>query len=467
MREVEVAACEEMDGPTEDELEAIRAATFTVEEIDEREKVTDHDTAAFVDVLAASAGPAGRWIHYGLTSSDVLDTGLALQLRRVGEIVLPDARSAGGCARREGARARAHAVRRAHPRDPRRADDVRDQARRLRVRGRPQRAPARAGVRPGERSGRSRARSAPTRRPRRSSRNACWRDSGSSASRSPPRSSPATATPSCCRRSRWPAPGSSASRPSSATSRGPRSGEVREPFARRAEGLERDAPQAQPDQVRAGQPGSRACCAATPRPALENVALWHERDISHSSVERMILPDSTILLDHLQRRVIGARGGDGRRRRADAREPRADPRRAVLPARAARARGDRASRATTPTGSSSGSPSRRSTSACRCASCSPRTRPAAGWTSTRSSTTRRSCATPTRSSTGSTRSRGLRAGTHLGPSHRKFRRREGLSHTSRTDPRLRLPHESPDQERSRRMQIRTHPDGVLEVRYTL
>ena len=39
--------------------------------------------------------------------------------------------------------------------------------------------------------------------------------------------------------------------------------------------------------------------------ALENVALWHERDISHSSVERVILPDSTILLDHLQRRVLG------------------------------------------------------------------------------------------------------------------------------------------------------------------
>src|SRR5437763_16552686 len=92
MRQVEVAAGEEMHGPTEQELDAIRAARFTVEAIAEREKVTDHDTAAFVDVLAASAGPAGRWIHYGLTSSDVLDTGLALQLRRVAELVLPDAR---------------------------------------------------------------------------------------------------------------------------------------------------------------------------------------------------------------------------------------------------------------------------------------------------------------------------------------------------------------------------------------
>ncbi|HEY2652558.1 MAG TPA: adenylosuccinate lyase, partial [Solirubrobacteraceae bacterium] len=39
--------------------------------------------------------------------------------------------------------------------------------------------------------------------------------------------------------------------------------------------------------------------------ALEDVALWHERDISHSSVERIIIPDSTILLDHLQRRTLG------------------------------------------------------------------------------------------------------------------------------------------------------------------
>ena len=58
----------------------------------ERERTTDHDVAAFVDVLSASAGPAGRWIHYGLTSSDVLDTALALQLQAARrEIVVPGA----------------------------------------------------------------------------------------------------------------------------------------------------------------------------------------------------------------------------------------------------------------------------------------------------------------------------------------------------------------------------------------
>jgi adenylosuccinate lyase len=70
-RQVEVAACEEMPGPSAADLEAIRAATFTVEAVEERERVTDHDVAAFVDVLSASAGPPGRWIHFGLTSSDV------------------------------------------------------------------------------------------------------------------------------------------------------------------------------------------------------------------------------------------------------------------------------------------------------------------------------------------------------------------------------------------------------------
>ena len=83
-RDVEVAAAEALDGPSEADLQAIRVATFTVEAVQERERVTDHDVAAFVDVLAESAGPAGRWIHFGLTSSDVLDTALALQLVEAG-----------------------------------------------------------------------------------------------------------------------------------------------------------------------------------------------------------------------------------------------------------------------------------------------------------------------------------------------------------------------------------------------
>jgi adenylosuccinate lyase len=93
--EVELAATEAWAAegvvPAEAGREARERAAFTVEAVEGREKVTDHDVAAFVDVVAASVGEHGRWIHYGLTSSDVLDTALALQLRRAGEVVLASA----------------------------------------------------------------------------------------------------------------------------------------------------------------------------------------------------------------------------------------------------------------------------------------------------------------------------------------------------------------------------------------
>ena len=85
---------------------------------------------------------------------------------------------------------------------------------------------------------------------------------------------------------------------------------------------------------------------------LEDVALWHERDISHSSVERVALPDATILLDYAQHLAARVVEGHDRGRRSDARQRRRHPRRAVLPARAAGPGGVRAARATTPTGSS-------------------------------------------------------------------------------------------------------------------
>ena len=95
-RDVELAAvavlAEQGVVPAAD-AEAIGGATFTVEAVQEREKVTDHDVAAFVDVLAESVGEPGRWIHHGLTSSDVLDTALGVQLRRAGEIIVAGARA--------------------------------------------------------------------------------------------------------------------------------------------------------------------------------------------------------------------------------------------------------------------------------------------------------------------------------------------------------------------------------------
>ena len=73
----------------DDDAATIRdRASFTVDAVKEREKVTDHDVAAFVDVVAESVGEAGRWVHHGLTSSDVLDTALGLQLSQAGLILV-------------------------------------------------------------------------------------------------------------------------------------------------------------------------------------------------------------------------------------------------------------------------------------------------------------------------------------------------------------------------------------------
>jgi adenylosuccinate lyase len=68
-------------------------ASFTVEAVEERERTTGHDVAAFVDVVSESIGDEGRWLHYGLTSSDVLDTALALQLVEAGALIVEGARA--------------------------------------------------------------------------------------------------------------------------------------------------------------------------------------------------------------------------------------------------------------------------------------------------------------------------------------------------------------------------------------
>ena len=86
--EVELAATDAWAAegvvPAEAAAACRERAAFTVDAVKERERTTGHDVAAFVDVVAASIGDDGRWIHYGLTSSDVLDTALALQLREAG-----------------------------------------------------------------------------------------------------------------------------------------------------------------------------------------------------------------------------------------------------------------------------------------------------------------------------------------------------------------------------------------------
>src|SRR4051812_28459597 len=91
--EVELAALDgwaELGAIPGSDVAAIRAgpAPPTAERVSEIEKTTDHDTAAFVDAVAEQLGAEGRWFHYGLTSSDVVDTALALQIRDAGELIL-------------------------------------------------------------------------------------------------------------------------------------------------------------------------------------------------------------------------------------------------------------------------------------------------------------------------------------------------------------------------------------------
>jgi adenylosuccinate lyase len=302
MRLVEVAACEELAGPSAEELDAIRAATFTVEEINEREKVTDHDTAAFVDVLSVSAGPAGRWIHHGLTSSDVLDTGLALQLRQVAELVLPDSRrlvEALAAAAREHVHTlcagRTHGIH-AEPTTfgiklAGFAFEAHRNADRL------DRAFAQAAV--GALSGAVGTYSAtsPEFEERVLARLGLAREPVST--QVVPRDRHAELLGAIA------LAGAGLERFATELRHLARTevGEVREPFGRGQKGSSSMPHKRNP--IKSEQVvGLARVLRGNALAALEDVTLWHERDISHSSVERVILPDSTILLDHMQRRVL-------------------------------------------------------------------------------------------------------------------------------------------------------------------
>jgi adenylosuccinate lyase len=303
MRQVEVAAAEELEGPTAEDLDAIRAATFTVEAIAERERVTDHDTAAFVDVLAGSAGPAGRWIHHGLTSSDVLDTGLALQLRRVAELVLPDSRRIVE-ALAEKAREYVHTltVGRTHGvhAEPTTfgvklasfAFEAHRNAERL------ERAFAQATV--GALSGAVGTYSAtsPEYEERVLGRLGLDREPASTQVVARDRHAELLTAIALA--------GAGLERFALELRHLARTevGEAAEPFGAGQKGSSAMPHKRNP--IKSEQVvGLARVLRANAHAALEDVALWHERDISHSSVERIIIPDSTILLDHLQRRTLG------------------------------------------------------------------------------------------------------------------------------------------------------------------
>jgi len=95
--EIELLACEAMAElgqiPKKDAAEIRKRARFSIREISEIEKRTNHDVIAFLENVADSVGPAARWIHQGLTSSDVLDTTLAVQLSEAGALLANDLKS--------------------------------------------------------------------------------------------------------------------------------------------------------------------------------------------------------------------------------------------------------------------------------------------------------------------------------------------------------------------------------------
>ena len=301
-RDVEVAACEEMEGPTPGDLEAIRGASFTVEAVTEREKVTDHDMAAFVDVLSESAGPGGRWIHFGLTSSDVLDTALALQLRAAGEVVLEGSR-----------RLRAALVSRAR--------EHRDTLCVGRTHG-IHAEPTTFGVKLAGLA--FEAHRNVERLERAFARAAVGAVSGAVGTY-------AATDPEFERRvlarlglEREPVSTQVVARDRHAELLGAiaLAGAGLERLATEVRHLQRTEVREVEEPFRAGQKGSsamphkrnpivseRLCGIARllrgyAQTGLENVALWHERDISHSSAERVALPDATILLDYAQHLAI-------------------------------------------------------------------------------------------------------------------------------------------------------------------
>lgn len=91
--EVELAVCEawtKVGVIPEEDMTKIRHATFDIEIMDETFKKTRHDVTAFLKSVTTSLGPEGRWIHLGLTSNDVIDTALSLQLLEAADILKQD-----------------------------------------------------------------------------------------------------------------------------------------------------------------------------------------------------------------------------------------------------------------------------------------------------------------------------------------------------------------------------------------
>jgi adenylosuccinate lyase len=302
--EVELAAAEAMSEaglvPSDAARELRAKATFDIGRIEEIEQTTQHDVIAFTTAVAEKVGPAARWLHFGLTSSDVVDTAQALQMREACDVILKDITDLMEAVRvRADEHRRTPMIGRTHGvhAEPMTfglklalwyAELQRDLERVLR---------ARHVISVGKISGAV----------------------GTFA-----HLDPAIEANVCARLRLQAAPVSSqiiqrdrhaelmAALAITAASlekfaleiRGLQKteiGEVEEPFGKGQKGSSAMPHKRNPvgcEQIT----GLARLVRANAVAALENIALWHERDISHSSVERVILPDSFIALDHMLRR---------------------------------------------------------------------------------------------------------------------------------------------------------------------
>ena len=305
--------------PAEDAARIRDRATFTVEEVAERERVTDHDVAAFVDVVAASVGDEGRWVHHGLTSSDVLDTALGLQLSHAGLILVGGARDLRDALVR---RAREHAdtlcVGRTHGvhAEPttfgvKLAGFAFEAHRNLRRLER-----AVEGVSVGALSGAvgTYAANGPEVEEAVLRRLGLRREDVST--QVVPRDRHADLLGAVA------LAGAGLERLATEVRHLQRTEvrEVEEPFRAGTQKGSSAMPHKRNPIVSERISGLARLLRGYAQAGLEDVALWHERDISHSSVERVALPDATILLDyaqHLAIRVVEGMAVDAERMRAN------------------------------------------------------------------------------------------------------------------------------------------------------
>ena len=293
-----MAAWAELGVVPAEAVEAVRThARIDVDRIGEIERRTHHDVLAFTESVAERVGEHGRWFHYGLTSSDVVDTGLALQLRDAAELLLAgvDAVEAAAVVRAEEFRhtpivGRTHGVHAEPTTFGLKVLGWVTELRRQRVRLQA----AFDGVRVGKLSGAVGAYSNSDPRMEAAALAALGLDREDVATQVVPRDRHAALLSAIA--------GAGASL---------------ERFALEIRHLQRTEVREALEPFAAGQKGSSAMphkrnpivceriCGlarvlrANAHVGLEDIALWHERDISHSSAERVVLPDSTIGLDYM------------------------------------------------------------------------------------------------------------------------------------------------------------------------